>query len=157
MTLIHLLWKDPSVVSKFRTGVSLHSHTNWSEESLDIVPRYTERIPYLGPSIRAQQKKYLESTGKPLDFARAYWTPPLSPLQALQLEAKQISAQGLKPLVSLSDHDNLQAGYNLSVLEAAQGTPVSVEWTIPFGTTYFHLGVHNLERSNAHDTMAELA
>jgi len=156
-TNIHLHWKNSSAVTKFKTGVSLHSHTNLSEESLEIIPRYTERIPYLGASIKAQERKYFARTGKPLDFARAFWTPPLSPLQALQLEAKQISAQGLKPLVSLSDHDNLQAGYNLSVLEAAQGTPVSVEWTIPFGTTYFHLGVHNLERSDAHDTMAELA
>src|SRR5450432_946596 len=157
MTQIHLYWKDHSVVSQYKTGVSLHSHTNISEETLDIIPRYTEKIPYLGRSIKAQQQKYLELTGKPLDFSKAYWTPPLSPLQALQLESKQITSHGLKALVSLSDHDNLQAGYNLSVLEAAQGTPVSVEWTIPFGTTYFHLGVHNLERSNAHNTMAELA
>ncbi len=99
---IHLHWKDPAVVSQFKTGVSLHSHTNLSEESLDIIPRYTERIPYLGRSIKAQERKYLEKTGKPLDFAHAFWTPPLSPLQALQLEAKQITSLGLKPLVSLS-------------------------------------------------------
>jgi hypothetical protein len=154
---IHLYWKDPSAISRFRTGVSLHSHTNLSEETLDIIPRYAERLPYLGRSIEAQQRKYFAQTGKPLDFARAFWTPPVSPLQALELEAKQISGYGLKPLVSLSDHDNLQAGYSLSVLEAAQGTPVSVEWTIPFGTTYFHMGLHNLARSGAHDTMEQLA
>ena len=81
----------------------------------------------------------------------------MSPLQALELESAQIASHGLKPLVSLSDHDNLQAGYSLSVLEADQGTPVSVEWTIPFGTTYFHMGVHNIARNAAHDTMSELA
>ena len=154
---INLSWKEPSLVSKYKTGVSLHSHTNISEETLDIIPRYTEKIPYLGRSIKAQQRKYFEATGKPLDFGKAFWTPPLSPLQALQLESKQITSQGLKALVSLSDHDNLQAGYNLSVLEATQGTPVSVEWTIPFGATYFHMGVHNLARGSAHDVMGQLA
>lgn len=157
MMQIHLYWKEPSVISRYKTGVSLHSHTNLSEETLDIIPRYTEKIPYLGKSVKAQERKYFEQTGQVLDFAKAFWTPPLSPLQALELESKQISAHGLKPFVSLSDHDNLQAGYSLSVLEATQGTPVSVEWTIPFGTTYFHMGVHNIARNIAHDTMGELA
>lgn len=79
-TQLHLYWKDHSVVSQYKTDVSLHSHTNVSEETLDIIPRYTEKIPYLGRSIKAQQKKHFERTGTPLDFARAYWTPPLSPL-----------------------------------------------------------------------------
>ena len=154
---IHLSWKEPAVISRYKTGVSLHSHTNISEETLDIIPRYTAKIPYLGRSIKAQQRKYLALTGKPLDFGAAFWTPPLSPLQALELESKQITDHGLNPLVSLSDHDNLQAGYSLSVMEASQGTPVSVEWTVPFGTTYFHLGVHNLARKTAHERLGQLA
>ena len=154
---IHLSWKEPSVTGRFKTGVSLHSHTNLSEETLDIIPRYTEKIPYLGRSIKAQQRKYLEKMGKPLDFSNAYWTPPLSPLQAWQLESKQIHDLGLRSLVSLTDHDSIQAGYSLSVLETTRGTPVSVEWTIPFGTTYFHLGVHNLKRRVCLDVMAQLA
>ena len=154
---IHLSWKETSFISKFKTGVSLHSHTNISEESLDIIPLYTGKVPYLGRAIKAQQRKYEELNGKPLDFGKAFWTPPLSPLQALQLESKQITDHGLNALVSLSDHDSIKAGYNLSVLEATQGTPVSVEWTIPFGSTYFHLGVHNLERNTAHDVMGQLA
>jgi len=35
--------------------------------------------------------------------------------------------------------------------------PVSVEWTIPFGETYFHLGVHNLPHPTARDTMSALS
>lgn len=154
---IHLSWKDANVASQFRTGVSLHSHTNLSEETLDIIPRYTEKVPYLGNAVKAQQREYQRHTGKVLDFGNAFWTPPLSPLQALELEQRQITGLGLKPLVSLTDHDSIQAGCNLSVMEASAATPISVEWTIPFSTTYFHLGVHNLPRSNAHEIMAELA
>jgi hypothetical protein len=151
---IHLYWKEPAAVTRFKTGVSLHSHTNFSEESLDIVPRYTAKVPYLGSAVRAQTDRYERLHGKPLDFARAYWTPPLSPHQAHALEERQIAACGLKALVSLSDHDNIHAGFNLSVLKPS--TPVSVEWTIPFGPTYFHLGVHNLARATAHGVMERL-
>src|SRR5208283_547813 len=35
--------------------------------------------------------------------------------------------------------------------------PVSVEWTVPFGGTFFHLGVHNLPVENARAIMTELA
>jgi len=35
--------------------------------------------------------------------------------------------------------------------------PISVEWTIPFGKTFFHLGIHNLPPQNAHDTMLWMA
>jgi hypothetical protein len=34
---------------------------------------------------------------------------------------------------------------------------VSVEWTAPFGPSYFHIGVHNLPSRNAQETMARLA
>ena len=97
---IHLCWKDPDSPSRFKTGVSLHSHTSCSEESLDIVPRYTAKVPYLGRAIRAQQKRYQEIHGKPLDWAQAYWTPPLSPHLAYEVECRQIKRYGLKPLVS---------------------------------------------------------
>jgi hypothetical protein len=35
--------------------------------------------------------------------------------------------------------------------------PVSTEWTIPYGTTFFHLGIHNLPTSSALPIAAELA
>ena len=38
----------------FRSGVSLHSHTMFSEESLDIVPRYTAKLPYVSRALRRQ-------------------------------------------------------------------------------------------------------
>ena len=47
-------------------------------------------------------------------------------------------------IVSLTDHDNIEAPVSLQVLDECRGTPISVEWTVSFGPTFFHLGVHNL-------------
>ena len=145
----------PGAADRFRTGVSLHSHTSLSEESLDIIPRYTEKVPYLGNAIREQQRLYFERYGKLLDFGRAFWTPPLSPRQAWDLESSQIQRLGLRPLVSLSDHDDLRSSYQLRVLGLQ--APVSLEWSVPFGSTFFHVGVHNLPASKGHDLASRLA
>jgi hypothetical protein len=76
-TTIQLLWQDRRVHTEFRAGVSLHSHTMYSEESLQMVPRYGGKVPLLEKSVE-------------LDFPRAFWTSPLSPKQAYRLEQKQI-------------------------------------------------------------------
>ena len=44
-------------------GISLHSHTMYSEESLQMVSRYTARVPYLGHvmfKLEAQKERVLE-------------------------------------------------------------------------------------------------
>ncbi len=46
-TRVHLLWRDRSVSRKFKTGVSLHSHTMHSRESLTFIPIYAQHIPLL--------------------------------------------------------------------------------------------------------------
>lgn len=156
MSQIIVSWTRPGAEKAFKTGVSLHSHTNLSEESLDIIPRYTARVPYLGSEIRKLERRFQEHTGRPLDFARAFWTPPLSPRQSFELESTQIAHDlGLHPLVSLTDHDNVQAGYQLRVLNL--DVPVSTEWSVPFGPTFFHLGVHNLNPSRGQQIMGMLA
>ena len=55
---LHFLWQDRQAAKRFRTGVSLHSHTMHSAESLDVIPRYTAGIPVLGSIIRAQERRY---------------------------------------------------------------------------------------------------
>jgi hypothetical protein len=155
MSEILFAWTHPQAAESFRTGVSLHSHTNLSEESLDIIPRYTEKVPYLGSAIREQQRLYRQRTGQELDFGRAFWTPPLSPRQAWDLESSQIQKLGLRSLVSLTDHDSLQSSYQLRVLGIH--APVSLEWSVPFGTTFFHVGVHNLPASKGHEIAGRLA
>ena len=43
-----------------------------------------------------------------------------------------------------------------SVMERYKDAPVSVEWTIPFGCTFFHIGVHNLPPANAIEIQEQL-
>ncbi len=152
---LHLLWRDRSSIGQFRSGVSLHSHTSHSRESLAFVPRYTADAPVLGKAIRRQEERYRERTGATLDWGRAFWRPPLTAREAWNLEQRQIQNLGLDALVSLSDHDDIQAGVQLSVLE--QPAPISVEWTVPFGPSFFHLGIHNLPPSRAQEIMNDLA
>lgn len=156
-TKFQFLWRERSVAKDFRAGVSLHSHTSYSEEGLDIIPRYTARVPYLGKAIRQEEWKHNEANEDQLDFGRAFWTPPLTPSEAYRLEESQIQNQFQLPgFVSLSDHDDIRAGSHLHMLDEFSNVPISVEWTIPFGPTFFHLGVHNLPVAAGPTVMEEL-
>jgi len=145
---LQFFWQDAVIPADRRTGVSLHSHTRYSEESLATVPHYTAKIPYLGSAVRRHA----------FHFKDAFWTPPLAPRQACRVEEKQIHRQFQLPaVVSLTDHDDIRAGTTLRVLERFAQVPVSTEWTIPFGPTFFHLGVHNLPAASAAAISQELA
>jgi hypothetical protein len=41
---ISYLWRDPGAARTFQTGVSLHSHTNQSQETLDFVADWGSAI-----------------------------------------------------------------------------------------------------------------
>ena len=123
-----------------------------------MVPRYASRLPYLGAAVHREQTRYSAVTGSDLNFGRAFWTPPMSPRQAYRLEEKQIQRRfGLPGLVSLTDHDDIRAGSLLRILDRFGHVPVSTEWTVPFGPTFFHLGIHNLPVEQATGIMWELA
>jgi hypothetical protein len=155
---IHFIWEDHSVVSRYRSGVSLHSHTLFSKELMAFIPRYSERIPILKQAVAARIQEYRRLTGRDMDFTRAWWTPPLPPREAYDLEAGQIEKElNLAPMVSLSDHDNIEAGQLLHVVESTSQSPISVEWTVPFGQSFFHIGLHNLPEQRAQSLMDELA
>ncbi|MBC7924442.1 MAG: hypothetical protein H7039_02190, partial [Bryobacteraceae bacterium] len=154
---VHYLWRDPSVARSFRTAISLHSHTRQSKESLGFIPRYAKTIPGLSGLVQAQERKYERVHGTQLDFDNAWWTPPLSPREAYELERNQIEQQlSLKALVSLTDHDDIEAPMHLHVLSEMNEVPISVEWTVPYGASFFHVGVHNLPSKHAHATMEVL-
>jgi hypothetical protein len=156
-TPIQFLWRDHGISKEFQAGVSLHSHTMYSEESLAMVPRYTANVPYLGAAIRRHAQEYPLAKSDRLDFSRAFWTPPLTPRQAHRLEEKQIqNAFHLPGFVSLTDHDDIRAGSHLQLLERFRHAPVSTEWTVPFGPTYFHCGVHNMPAAKAAAILEEL-
>ena len=155
---LQFYWKERSVSSSFRSGVSLHSHTMFSEESLDMVPHYTGRLPYIGEIIRRQEAEYHARKGQDFDFRHAFWTPPLTPRQAYRLEEKQIQHKlDLPALVSLTDHDDSRAATLLRVMHQFRKAPVSTEWTVPFGPTFFHLGLHNLPPEHAASIQLGLA
>lgn len=153
---VRFLWRAPGVVDGLRTGVSLHSHTMHSREGLAFVPRYASLVPLLSWEFDRQRRRYEAFHGTPPNFSTAYWTPPLTSRQAFEVERSQIEdVLDLRALVSLTDHDNIDAGCLLQIPE--QDIPISVEWTIPFGETFFHLGLHNLPVLAARDLIAALA
>jgi hypothetical protein len=142
----------------FRAGVSLHSHTMHSREYLGRLPSYISRIPIVSSLIELEVGRLHLYTNRIVDFRRVYWTPPLSPREAFDLEQSQIERfLGFPALVSISDHDNVEAGLHLQMLERTARVPVSVEWTVPYEQTVFHLGVHNLPATRAKAWMEELA
>ena len=148
---VDLIWQEPGVVRQFRTGVCLHGHTLYSEECLSFLPRYLQAIPGVGQVLRRKEQR-----GQ-LDFGRAYWTPPLSPISAFHLERRQIVGLGLRPLVSLTDHDSIEANLSLQIAADSGQAPISVEWTVPYGLTVLHLGIHNLPPGCAREWMGRFA
>lgn len=152
--------KSSKQILKFRTAVSLHSHTRHSKENLGFLPRYIEyhRTPVVSRLLQAELKRYEESKGKKLDFHRAYWTPPVTPDMVLASETRQIEKKlGLAPLVSITDHDTIAGPLSLRAQPATAWVPVSVEWTIPCAGNFLHVGVHNLPPERSEEIMKELA
>jgi hypothetical protein len=93
--------------------------------------------------------------GKPIPFKRAFWRPPLHPHAAYDLECGQIRKLGLSPLVSITDHDSLEACAELRAIGI--DVPYSSEWSVPYHGTMFHIGVHNLPPDQARDLEAAMA
>jgi hypothetical protein len=154
LSQISCLWKQPDIARKYRTAVSLHSHTNQSKESLLFIPEFAEKWPLLRWALKEQCKK----SCRPVDFSQAYWTPPLPPKLAFELEANQIEIDlELMSLISLTDHDSIGAPTALRQLPVAVQIPFAVEWSAPFESAVFHLGIHNLPESQAHLIMDDLA
>ena len=156
-TLLHRFDARTAFAGIFRSGISLHSHTMYSKEYLGRLPAYIAKFPVGGYIIERELGRLHLYQHWDFDFRKIYWTPPLSPREAHKLEAEQIERQlGLRAIVSVSDHDNIEAGIHLRMLEGMSSVPISAEWTVPFEDTVFHIGVHNLPEENAMAWMAEL-
>ncbi|HTV81448.1 MAG TPA: hypothetical protein VME18_02265 [Acidobacteriaceae bacterium] len=146
MRRISYLWQEPEGAREFSTAVSLHSHTNQSKETLDFLANLGNQFPLIRPFLSRYERISRERHGIPVNYAAAYWTPPLTPKLAFDLESGQIENKlGLRPLVSITDHDTVAAPMLLRTIASARHIPVSVEWSAPFGGDQsFHLGIHNL-------------
>ena len=155
---ISYLWRDVDAPKGFRTGVSLHGHTNQSEETLDHLANFGNQYPIMRPLLSRLEQRAERFHGLRIDYARSYWTPPMTPKLAFDLESKQIEKLDLAPMVSITDHDNIKAPMLLRTVPSARQIPVSVEWSAPYGGVQaFHLGVHNLPSAKAPEWMAKLA
>jgi hypothetical protein len=150
-TRLHILNNVSDLPKKGRTGVSLHCHTEHSKEMLDFLPHYAEKLPIIAQFWRRERKNYLKREGRGIDFSTAHWSPPLSADEVYDIEKRQINDAGLDAIISLTDHDSIEA--NLSVNEALpdESAPISMEWTVPYEYGFFHVGVHNLPKANAVD------
>lgn len=154
---IRLWWKDRRACRSLRAGVSLHSHTLHSREYLTFLPRYLKAIPPLAWLVRREARWHGVDEIPHAEFARVWWTPPLSAHAAWSLEKSSVENRlQRRALVSITDHDNIDAADVLRTREESRHTPVSLEWTVPFGGASFHIGIHNLPPRCAHSLVRRM-
>jgi len=149
-------WRTPDIVRKYRTGISLHGHTNKSHENLSFLgPLLARWLPgrFL---LRMMEKGNRRQGGTKFNLSDGYWTSPVSPTKGFELECRHIGKLGLSPFVSITDHDEIAACLVLRRKFSTRDIPISFEWTVPFGDVSFHLGVHNLPPEKAADIHARL-
>ena len=154
---ISYLWRDPLAPRGVRTGVSLHSQTNQSTETLAFLANFGNQYPVMRPLLSRMERRAEAMHGIKINYAAAYWTPPMTPRLAFDLERTQIEKLDLAAMVSITDHDTISAPMLLRTIPSARQIPVSVEWSAPYGDQSFHLGVHNLPSARAAEWMAALA
>ncbi len=155
---VSYLWRDQDAPKGFHSGVSLHSHTNQSRETLDFLANLGNRYALIRPLLARLERRAESVHGVRLNYAASYWTPPMTPWLAFDLESRQIEKLDLQPMVSITDHDTIAAPMLLRTIPSARRIPVSVEWSVPYGGVQdFHLGVHNLPSGRAKEWMSTLA
>lgn len=148
-TRLHILRKPADMSKHAKTGVSLHCHTQHSKEMLDFVPHYADKLPIIAQFWHRERARYLKREGKEIDFSTAYWTPPMDPNSVYNIEKEQINKVGLGAIVSITDHDSIDATLSVNETAANSHAPISMEWTVPYDFGYFHVGVHNLPKDRA--------
>jgi hypothetical protein len=115
-------------------------------------------IPWLRLLFERCEQRTVARHGLKLDFLAGNWRPPLVPKMAFELESRQIQETlGLNPLISITDHDTIQAPMLLRTVASSRHIPVSVEWSVPYRDTEFHIGVHNLPSDSGHRWMERFA
>lgn len=148
-TRLHILHDAKGLASKAKTGVSLHCHTEHSKEMLDFVPYYADKLPVISYFWQKEKKRYKEREGRGVDFSTSYWSPPMTGQSVYEIEKRQISEAGLEAIVSITDHDSIDAGVQVNQNQQGVRAPISLEWTVPFDYGFFHVGVHNLPPDRA--------
>lgn len=130
-----------------RSAVSLHSHTSCSLETLAVVATYKDRSALVRRLVERVERTRIGKGPSRLDVSNLYFTPPLPPLEALETERRQIEhTLDVAPFVSLTDHDTFESAEMLEDHHGERDVPFSTEWTVPFESSYLHLGIHNVPR-----------
>lgn len=148
-TRLNILGKKRSLESGAVSGVSLHCHTEHSKEMLDFVPHYAAKLPIIAHFWHKEQAKYIAREGKDFNFDTGFWSPPLKAHEVYDIEKEQINNLGLDAIVSLTDHDSIDATVEVNEIAENAQAPISMEWTVPYGTGFFHVGVHNLPKQRS--------
>jgi len=155
---VSYLWRDQKAHEGYRSGVSLHSHTNQSRETLDFLANLGSTYSMIRPLLARLERRAEKLHGVRIDYASSYWTPPMTPKLAFDLESGQIEKLGLSSMVSITDHDTIEAPMLLRTVPSARRIPVSVEWSVPYGGVQdFHIGIHNLPSARARQWMNTFA
>jgi len=153
---ISYLWRDPHAPTGFRTGVSLHGHTNQSKETLDFSGELRQPVPgdaafavAIGAARGGDARDTGELCGQLLDAA----DDPQAGLRPGERADREVGPG--------TDGLHHRSRYDPGADAAADGAsarriPVSVEWSAPYGTQSFHLGVHNLPSARATEWMETL-
>jgi hypothetical protein len=122
---------------------------------MEFIPRVLNRVSAAKALLGILEERYRRRWGTEVPYHRLFWRPPLSPTAAYRLETRQIGETlGLKPLVSITDHDNIDACADLRAVNV--DVPFSHEWTVPYENTVFHIGVHNLPADDARLLLREM-
>jgi len=76
---VSYLWRDQKAHEGYRSGVSLHSHTNQSRETLDFLANLGSTYSMICPLLARLERRAEKLHGVRIDYASSYWTPPMTP------------------------------------------------------------------------------
>jgi hypothetical protein len=129
-----------------------------SKETLDFLAVMGTEFKVLRPIFANRERYCRDVHGFELNYSASYWTPPLPPRLAFDLERRQIEDRlQLPALISITDHDDIRAPLLLRSIPSGRPIPISVEWTVPYMNTAFHLGIHNLPSATGTEWMSTFA
>ena len=119
------------------------------------MPGVAEKISPLRQIIGWSEKRYQQKWHEPFNYTKGYWTSPVSPDAAHELETRQIEKLGLHALVSLTDHDAIRACEALA--SSKRGAVfTSLEWTAPYKNAVLHIGIHNIPAAEGEAVLEKL-
>jgi len=101
-------------------------------------------------------RQYQRENGRALNLSEWYYRPPVTPAAVIDSELAQLEERfDLPGWVSLTDHDTIEGPLGLRA--NGRAVPISLEWSVPFEGSLFHLGVHGIAPASTDATMQALS